>query len=138
MDCSFSGLKTFSLNTVARCKGQADELLPQDRADIARAFEEAVVDTLMIKCRRALQQTGYKQLVIAGGVSANKRLRASLETMVGKENASLRYARPEFCTDNGAMIAFAGTQRLLAGQTESHEVIPVPRWPMDTLEPVSL
>ncbi|OED43622.1 tRNA (adenosine(37)-N6)-threonylcarbamoyltransferase complex transferase subunit TsaD [Endozoicomonas sp. (ex Bugula neritina AB1)] len=136
LDFSFSGLKTFTLNTVAKCKKESGELTEQDRADIARAFEEAVVDTLAIKCRRAIQQTGLKQLVIAGGVSANTRLRAGLEAMVAKERGSLRYARPEFCTDNGAMIAFAGTQRLVAGQTEGHDVAPVPRWPMEELETV--
>ena len=136
LDFSFSGLKTFTLNTVAKCKKERAELTEQDRADIARAFEEAVVDTLAIKCRRAIQQTGMKQLIIAGGVSANKRLRAGLEAMVAKEKGSLRYARPEFCTDNGAMIAFAGTQRLVAGQAEGHDVAPVPRWPMEELEAV--
>ena len=136
LDFSFSGLKTFTLNTVAKCKGEHGELTEQDRADIARAFEEAVVDTLSIKCRRALQQTGFRQLVIAGGVSANKRLRVGLEAMVSKEKGSLRYARPEFCTDNGAMIAFAGAQRLVAGQTEGNDVAPIPRWPMEELEAV--
>ncbi|MFK0572958.1 tRNA (adenosine(37)-N6)-threonylcarbamoyltransferase complex transferase subunit TsaD [Endozoicomonas sp.] len=139
LDFSFSGLKTYTLNTVAKCKAEAGvtELADQDRADIARAFEEAVVATLTIKCRRALQQTGMKQLVIAGGVSANTALRASLEDMVAKEGAVLRYARPEFCTDNGAMIAYAGCQRLLAGQSDGLEVVPVPRWPMEELEPVN-
>ena len=135
LDFSFSGLKTFTLNTVAKCckEGRFDD---QDRADIARAFEEAVVDTLSIKCRRALRETGLKQLVIAGGVSANKRLRHELEAMVTKEKGSLRYARPEFCTDNGAMIAFAGCQRLVAGQQEPLEVAPQPRWPMEDLQAV--
>lgn len=137
LDFSFSGLKTFTLNTVAQCRKENNgELSAQDPADIARAFEEAVVATLTIKCRRALQQTGMKQLVIAGGVSANRSLRASLEEMVAREGATLRYARPEFCTDNGAMIAFAGCQRLLAGQADGVEVVPVPRWPMEDLEPV--
>ena len=133
LDFSFSGLKTFTLNTVAKCceEGEFDD---QDRADIARAFEEAVVDTLALKCRRALRQTRLKQLVIAGGVSANRRLRHELEAMVTKEKGNLRYARPEFCTDNGAMIAFAGCQRLLAGQQEALEVAPQPRWPMEELE----
>ena len=136
LNLSFSGLKTFTLNTVAKCKDEHGELTDQDRADIARAFEEAVVDTLAIKCRRAIQQTGMKQLVIAGGVSANKRLRIGLEAMMAKEKGVLRYARPEFCTDNGAMIAFAGTQRLVAGQCEGNDVAPVPRWPMEELEAV--
>ncbi len=135
LDFSFSGLKTFTLNTVAKCRA-GGELTEQDRADIARAFEEAVVATLTIKCRRALQQSGMKQLIIAGGVSANKSLRAALQAMVKKEGAQLRYARPEFCTDNGAMIAYAGCQRLLAGQHDGVEVVPIPRWPMEQLEPV--
>ncbi|WP_257254895.1 MULTISPECIES: tRNA (adenosine(37)-N6)-threonylcarbamoyltransferase complex transferase subunit TsaD [unclassified Endozoicomonas] len=137
LDFSFSGLKTFTLNTVAACKKER-ELTEQDRADIAWAFEDAVVDTLAFKCRRALRQTGLKQLVIAGGVSANRRLRNQLETMAVKEGGSLRYARAEFCTDNGAMIAYAGCQRLLAGQTELLEVAPMPRWNMETLEAVNL
>lgn len=135
LDFSFSGLKTFTLNTVAKCqqKGCFGE---QDKADIARAFEEAVVDTLTLKCRKALRQTGLKQLVIAGGVSANKPLRQSLSKMVKDEQASLRYARYRFCTDNGAMIAYAGSQRLMAGQHEDLSVTPMPRWPIETLTPV--
>ncbi|WP_299731187.1 tRNA (adenosine(37)-N6)-threonylcarbamoyltransferase complex transferase subunit TsaD [uncultured Endozoicomonas sp.] len=138
LDFSFSGLKTFTLNTVAKCReASGGELSEQDRADIARAFQDAVVATLTIKCRRALQQTGMKQLIIAGGVSANTSLRVSLESMVAKEGGELRYARPQFCTDNGAMIAYAGCQRLVAGQNDGPEVVPVPRWPMDQLEAVS-
>ena len=135
LDFSFSGLKTFTLNTVnaAKDEGQYDD---QVRADIALAFEAAVVDTLTIKCRRALEQTGCKRLVIAGGVSANKRLRAGLEKMADKQNASVFYARPEFCTDNGAMIAYAGAQRLRAGQRDGERIVSVPRWPMNTLPPV--
>ncbi|MBY4676061.1 tRNA (adenosine(37)-N6)-threonylcarbamoyltransferase complex transferase subunit TsaD [Marinobacterium arenosum] len=135
LDFSFSGLKTFTLNTANdhRVDGQLDE---QTKADIAAAFEEAVVDTLAIKCRRALQQTGLKQLVIAGGVSANSRLREKLGQEVRKQRAELFYARPEFCTDNGAMIAFAGCQRLLAGQRDDLSIITKPRWPMDTLESI--
>ncbi len=136
LDFSFSGLKTFTLNTVARCQ-QEGHFGHQDKADIARAFEEAVVDTLTLKCRRALRQTHMKQLVIAGGVSASQPLRQALEVMVAKEQASLRYARPALCTDNGAMIAYAGCQRLLSGQQETLAVAPEPRWPMETLEPVS-
>jgi N6-L-threonylcarbamoyladenine synthase len=136
LDFSFSGLKTFTLNTVnaARDKGEFDD---QVRADIALAFESAVVDTLTIKCRRALEQTDCKRLVIAGGVSANKRLRASLEKMAEKQRASVFYARPEFCTDNGAMIAYAGAQRLRAGQRDGERIVSVPRWPMNTLPPVT-
>ncbi|WP_323754691.1 tRNA (adenosine(37)-N6)-threonylcarbamoyltransferase complex transferase subunit TsaD [Marinobacter sp.] len=136
LDFSFSGLKTFTLNTVngAKDAGEFDE---QVKADIALAFEAAVVDTLTIKCRRALEQTGCKRLVIAGGVSANKRLRAGLEKMTAKLGGSVFYARPEFCTDNGAMIAYAGAQRLRKGQKDGERIVSVPRWPMDTLPSVN-
>lgn len=135
LDFSFSGLKTFTLNTVTAAQ-KAGDLSDQTRADIALAFESAVVDTLVIKCRRALEQTHSKRLVIAGGVSANKRLRIGLEAMADKKTAKVFYARPEFCTDNGAMIAYAGCQRLLAGQQDGDRIVSVPRWPMNTLPPV--
>ena len=136
VDFSFSGLKTFTLNTANAHRDENGKLDQQTIADIAYAFEEAVVETLAIKCRRALQATGMKQLVIAGGVSANRHLRERLETMVQKERAKLFYARPEFCTDNGAMIAFAGCQRLMAGQQSDLTILAKPRWPMDTLEAI--
>jgi len=136
LDFSFSGLKTFTRNTIEK-ESSAGSLDDQTRADIALAFEQAVVDTLVIKCTRALQATGLKQLIIAGGVSANTRLRESLQHKVGKLGAELFYARPSLCTDNGAMIAYAGCQRLLAGQRDTLEIICRPRWPMDTLEPIS-
>ena len=133
LDFSFSGLKTFTLNTIAQHRG--DEVLPDDQtmADIACAFQEAVVDTLAIKCRRALEQTGLKRLIIAGGVSANTRLRERLSEALAKVGGEVFYARHEFCTDNGAMIAYAGCQRLLAGQEEGLTISARPRWPMDTL-----
>lgn len=133
LEFSFSGLKTFTLNTVAE-HAQADGL-PDDQtmADIACAFQEAVVDTLVIKCRRALEQTGMKTLVIAGGVSANTRLREKLEAALAKIGCRVFYARHEFCTDNGAMIAYAGCQRLLAGQQEGLGVSVQPRWSLETL-----
>jgi N6-L-threonylcarbamoyladenine synthase len=135
LDFSFSGLKTYTLNTVAD-HAQANGL-PDDQtcADIALAFQEAVVGTLVIKCRRALKQTGFKRLVIAGGVSANTSLREQLEAQLAKIGASVFYARKEFCTDNGAMIAYAGAQRLLAGQTADLAIQVTPRWPMDQLTP---
>ncbi len=135
LDFSFSGLKTFTLNTVAAADADGG-ITEQDKADIARAFEEAAVDTLAIKCRRALRQTGRKRLVIAGGVSANQRLRQKLDGVVEKEGASLFYARPQFCTDNGAMIAFAGCRRLQAGQRDEEGMNPMPRWPLEALQPV--
>lgn len=133
LDFSFSGLKTYTLNTVA--EHALDNGLPDDQtcADIACAFQEAVVDTLTIKCRRALQQTGFKTLVIAGGVSANTRLRQQLEKALAKIGAKVFYARHEFCTDNGAMIAYAGCQRLMAGQSADLSITVQPRWPLDTL-----
>jgi len=131
LDFSFSGLKTSVANTIA--KEPDDE---QTRANIARAFEEAVVDTLSIKCRRALQQTGYKRLVVAGGVSANTRLRTTLAETMQSQGGQVYYPRGEFCTDNGAMIAYAGLQRLKAGQIDDLAVKGVPRWPLDTLPAV--
>lgn len=132
LDFSFSGLKTYTLNTLHK---EGDD--PQTKADIACAFEQAVVDTLAIKCRRALQETGLTRLVIAGGVSANLRLRQRLQQMVEKERAEVFYPRLEFCTDNGAMIAFAGCQRLQAGQHETLAFSAQPRWGLEELTAVS-
>lgn len=132
LDFSFSGLKTFTLNTWQQCRSAGDES-EQTRCDIALAFQQAVVETLTIKCRRALRQTGLKSLVIAGGVSANQSLRQALERMLGEFNGQVFYARPRFCTDNGAMIAYAGCQRLLAGQHDGPAITVQPRWSMDTL-----
>ena len=137
LDFSFSGLKTFALNTQQAAKREeGDPLSRQTLADIARAFEDAVVDTLMIKCRRAVRQTGVKTLVMAGGVSANRRLRESIGEMMVKEGGRAYYPRPEFCTDNGAMIAYAGWQRLRAGQSEPLRFSANPRWKIESLEAV--
>ena len=135
LDFSFSGLKTYALNTVEACR-QDGGLSEQDKADIARAFEDAVVATLVIKCRRALQQEHLHTLVMAGGVSANANLRAALKRALAKEQAQVFYPAPMFCTDNGAMIAYAGAQRLLAGQVDGEEASVRPRWPMDELLPI--
>lgn len=132
LDFSFSGLKTFALNTWQNCRA-ADDQGEQTRADVALAFQQAVVDTLTIKCRRALKQTGLKSLVIAGGVSANQALRESLESMLDEFAGQVFYARPRFCTDNGAMIAYAGCQRLLAGQQDGPAIKVHARWPMESL-----
>jgi len=129
---SFSGLKTAALKGGQQSVAEANDTA-QTKADIALAFQQAVVDTLTIKCRRALQQTALTQLVIAGGVSANKALRASLEAMVSELKGHVFYARPEFCTDNGAMIAYAGCQRLLAGQHNDLAIEVRARWPMSEL-----
>lgn len=131
LDFSFSGLKTFAANTIRQ---QGDD--PQTRADIAHAFQSAVVDTLAIKCKRALKQTGLNRLVLAGGVSANRQLRAQLAEMMDELKGQVFYPRPEYCTDNGAMIAYAGLQRLKAGQTVGLELVVKPRWSLDSLPPV--
>ncbi|MEJ4045645.1 tRNA (adenosine(37)-N6)-threonylcarbamoyltransferase complex transferase subunit TsaD [Erwinia sp. SLM-02] len=128
LDFSFSGLKTFAANTI-RDNDNSD----QTRADIARAFEDAVVDTLAIKCRRALDESGFKRLVIAGGVSANRTLRSRLAEMMQKRGGEVFYARPEFCTDNGAMIAYAGMVRLKGGTYAGLNVTVRPRWPLAEL-----
>jgi len=131
LDFSFSGLKTFALTTRQEF---GDD--PQTGADIARAFQDAVVETMVIKCRRALQQTGVGRLVVAGGVGANRALRAGLSEMVAGIGAELFYPRLEFCTDNGAMIAYAGACRLQAGQCQDLEVQVYPRWSLEALTPV--
>jgi len=133
LEFSFSGLKTSALNTWQQCQSAGDDS-EQTRCDISLAFQQAVVETLTIKCKRALKQTGLKRLVIAGGVSANKSLRLSLEKMLGDLKGNVFYARPEFCTDNGAMIAFAGCQRLQAGQKEDLSISVQARWPMEQLK----
>jgi len=129
LDFSFSGLKTFTLNTL-----QQSEKTPQDKADIAFEFQEAVVDTLFIKCKRAMQQTDIHRLVVAGGVGANSRLRQKLSELTVDEKVQIYYPRLEFCTDNGAMIAYAGYQRLKMGFKDPLEITVHPRWPMDTLK----
>lgn len=131
LDFSFSGLKTFAANTI-RSEGSDD----QTRADIAHAFECAVVDTLAIKCKRALKETGLKRLVMAGGVSANRRLRARLAEMMTELKGEVFYPRLEYCTDNGAMIAYAGLQRLKAGQTVGLSIEVKPRWSLEELPPL--
>ena len=128
LDFSFSGLKTFAVNTY---KKEGDD--EQTRADIACAFVEAVVDTLAIKCKRSLQQTGIKTLVAAGGVSANTQLRERLKKVCQDEGGQVFYPRPEFCTDNGAMIAYAGALRLQAGAEEALGFEGRPRWSLGEL-----
>jgi len=128
LDFSFSGLKTFTLNAFNH-----SERTERDKADIAYAFQQAMAETLSIKCKRALQQTGLTTLVVAGGVSANQAIRQQLKDMTTTQGANLYFPRPEFCTDNAAMIAYAGHQRLQAGQTQSLEIFARPRWPIDQL-----
>ncbi len=130
-DFSFSGLKTAAINVWRKL-----EPTPENQADVAHAFEEAVVETLAIKCRRALQATGLKRLVVAGGVGANRRLRERLRELAEERGGRVYYPRLEFCTDNGAMIAYAGWRRLAAGQMEDAAIDVLPRWPLDSLPPV--
>jgi len=134
LDFSFSGLKTQVLTTwQTAIRHTPSQHLEQARADIARAFEEAVIETLAIKCRWALQQTGLSRLVIAGGVGANRRLRERLTKLAEEMTVAIYYPRPIFCTDNGAMIAYAGYRRLAAGQQEPLEFRAHPRWAIDQL-----
>ncbi|MCW8826173.1 MAG: tRNA (adenosine(37)-N6)-threonylcarbamoyltransferase complex transferase subunit TsaD [Gammaproteobacteria bacterium] len=129
LDFSFSGLKTFTLNTWNR-----SDKSEQDRANVSLAFQDAVVDTLAIKCKRAMQQTGHDTLVLAGGVSANKGLREKLSQFAEEQGFKLFYPRPEFCTDNGAMIAYAGYLRMSRGGSNSEDLTfsATPRWPIDS------
>lgn len=129
LDFSFSGLKTAALNLVREHEPLTDEL----RAEIAFAFQHAVVDTLRIKCQRALEQTGYQNLVVAGGVGANRRLREVLQQVVAQQNAQVFFPALEYCTDNGAMIAYAGALRLQAGQHDDQITDVLPRWSLEEL-----
>ena len=132
LDFSFSGLKTQVLLAY-----KAHEHDPAAKADIARAFEDAIVDTLVIKCRRALAASGSKRLVIAGGVGANRTLRARLAEAAQQEDFRVYFPRLEFCTDTGAMIALAGALRLLAGLHDDASIRVQPRWDLATLEPLA-
>ena len=144
LDFSFSGLKTAAANVIraegihlAGSKSGEAQALPdnvdQIKADIAHAFQQAVVDTIVIKCRRAVKETGIKTLVIAGGVSANTELRAKLAELMTKQGGQVFYPRHEFCTDNGAMIAFAGAQRIQAQGDKALAVKARPRWSIEEL-----
>jgi len=125
LDFSFSGLKTHAVNTL---HGAGDDAAT--RAAIARAFQDAVVDTLAIKCRRALRETGYRHLVVAGGVSANRRLRTHLAEVLQPTGTQVHFPRAEFCTDNGAMVAYAGYLQLRAGVRPVSAFQVYPRWPL--------
>lgn len=129
LDFSFSGLKTFTMNVL-----KTTEQTTQDKADVAWGFQDAVVDTLFIKCQRALKATGLNRLVVAGGVGANRELRIKLNQLTQKQNINVFYPRLEFCTDNGAMIAYAGYQRLNAGGDQNLEILAYPRWSMELLK----
>lgn len=138
LDFSFSGMKTAVHNLIKDTpySGSGADGDPQVRADIAASFQHAMVDTLVKKCVKALKQVDMTRLVIAGGVSANNHLRETLETELAKIEATVHYAPPALCTDNGAMIAYAGFERLQAGQADDLAVSCVPRWPMTELPAV--
>jgi len=131
LDFSFSGLKTQVL--LAYQKHATD---PTAKADVARAFEDAIVDTLLIKCRRALEDTGATRLVVAGGVGANRKLRAQLAQAAQRDGFRVYFPRLEFCTDNGAMIALAGALRLQAGLHDDAAIKVQPRWDLESLPPL--
>ncbi|TYG34137.1 tRNA (adenosine(37)-N6)-threonylcarbamoyltransferase complex transferase subunit TsaD [Lonepinella koalarum] len=133
LDFSFSGLKTAAANTINQLIKQQGELSEQDKADIAHAFQISVVDTLAIKCKRALTQTGYNRLVIAGGVSANRQLRQGLQQLMQQLKGQVFYPAPQFCTDNGAMIAYVGFLRLKNGEQSDLAIEVKPRWTMTEL-----
>lgn len=134
LDFSYSGLKTAALTTVKSLAAIAP-LTEQDKADVAVAFQLAAVEALVVKCKRALQQTGIKRLVVAGGVGANVHLREQLTAMAGAQASKLYYPRIEFCTDNGAMIAYAGAKRLHQADA-SHAFKVRPRWSLEELQPI--
>lgn len=131
LDFSFSGLKTAAITEYARA-----EKTKQNQSDIAASFQKAVVETLLIKCKRALKQEGLVRLVVSGGVSANRCLRERFADELEPAGISVAYPRLEFCTDNGAMIALAGALRLQAGQADSLGVGVKPRWSLEDLEAV--
>jgi len=135
LDFSFSGLKTHAMVTYKALLAQGEDT-EQARADIAAAFQEAAVDTLIIKCKRALIQTGLKQLVVAGGVSANRLLRHNLQQFMQQHGGKVFFPRLEYCTDNGAMIAYAGCLRLQAGERAELTVGVKPRWPLSELNAI--
>lgn len=132
LDMSFSGLKTYTRNTWLKAVKDNDDT-EQTKADICHAFEIAVAETLTIKCKRALEQEKLNTLVIAGGVSANRAIRENLSRLMNKRRGQIFYPRLKFCTDNGAMISYAGAQRLLAGEHEPLNFIAHPRWSLETL-----
>ena len=130
-DFSFSGLKTAVLHALQRCQTE------QDKADLAADFQIAVVDTLLLKTQRALAHTHLKQLVVAGGVSANQYLRETLAQAAQQQGCQVFYPRKDFCTDNGAMIAYAGALRLAAGRQGDDTITVKARWPMADLLPIA-
>ena len=135
LDFSFSGLKTHAMVTY-KALVAAGEDTEQARADIAAAFQQAAVDTLVMKCQRALEQTGLNHLVIAGGVSANQLLRQKLQAVLPTLGGKAFFPQLKYCTDNGAMIAYAGYLRLQAGESAGLTIGVRPRWPLEELTPL--
>ena len=131
LDFSFSGLKTYARNIV-----EGMELTDSNIADVAWAFQDAAIDTLVLKCMRALNENHYERLVIAGGVGANTELRKRLDDLAKERGFRLFYPRSEFCTDNGAMIAYAGWVRLVSGQCDGPGFSVRPRWSLTDLPPI--
>lgn len=135
LDMSFSGLKTYTRNTWLDAVKKSDDS-KQTKADICRAFEVAVADTLRIKCTRALDQENLNTLVVSGGVSANREIRERLDKLMQKRKGKTFYPRLEFCTDNGAMIALAASQRLAAGESTDLNFACQPRWSLENLKAI--
>jgi N6-L-threonylcarbamoyladenine synthase len=135
LDMSFSGLKTAVRVTLDGCRGVDGSITDQLRADVAASFQAAVVATLTGKCRQALQRTGLQRLIIAGGVGANRALRASLAAMGRELGVGVYYPKPALCTDNGAMIAYAGWCRSAGAVVAAPRIVARPRWPLDELAP---
>jgi N6-L-threonylcarbamoyladenine synthase len=136
LDFSFSGLKTHVKNTINQNQNNSGVIDIKTKSDIACSFQDAVVETLVLKCKRAIKSTGLCRLIVAGGVSANENLRIAFEKMVGEQNAKVFFADPKYCTDNGAMIALAGALRLNSGECDTLEIKVKPRWPLSELNPI--
>lgn len=134
LDLSFSGLKT-AVRLAVEAERAAGRLDERTRADIAASFEAAAVDTLAAKCRRALGATALERLVVAGGVGANRLLRERLAELTRELGVALHFPRPALCTDNGAMIAYAGARRLASGTAPDTRIVARPRWSLEELEP---
>ena len=132
MNLSFSGLKTSALHKV---KAMGADPSPQQRADLARGFLDAVIASLADRCEKAMRQTGYKCLVAGGGVAANTQLRQQLQGMAAELGVAVVFPEPRMCTDNGAMIAYAGYLRLSAGEHDDISFSVYPRWPLTDLAP---
>ncbi|MDX1561939.1 MAG: tRNA (adenosine(37)-N6)-threonylcarbamoyltransferase complex transferase subunit TsaD [Gammaproteobacteria bacterium] len=135
LDMSFSGLKTAARRVIEAERTAAGELPIETQRDLAASFQAAIVDTLVAKCARAVLETDRRQLIVAGGVGANRSLRAQLADWGERHGVAVHYPRPAFCTDNGAMIAYAGAARLVSAIPGQLEIVARPRWPLDELTP---